>query len=252
MPTQAYQSTHTGAQIDAAVAAVADKQDKVSNIDDLGGVSLSDHVVFNINSEIKGISLSHLKKMLTSEYNYNNKFENATFNQWTPTDGRSYGPRYADRNYEGKTLRGVRVNVDLKGYGKVVVIHGITTSSTVTTSNYDVYSIYSEQTGIQDIFLDNDVLLMEGDIVLIGSDETKTLNVDRMTFRYAISNTTGCITGFCSFSNTNSFNPSASAAGFIGVDLIIKEADSFVTVYSGSSAPSSSTGNDGDIYIQTS
>lgn len=252
MANTAYQSTHTGAQIDAAIDAVANKQEKVTAITDLGGVSLGDGVVFNVSGDIKSIGLPHLKKMLTSEYDYNNKFENATFNQNTPTDGRSYGPKYADRNYEGKTLRGVRVNVDLKGYGKVVVVHGITTSSTVTTSDYDVYSIYSEQTGIQDIFLENDVVLSTGDIVLVGSDASKTLNVDRMTFSYAMSNATGCTIGFCSFSNSNSFNPIASTVGFIGVDLIIKEADSFVTVYSGSSAPSSSTGSNGDIYIQTS
>lgn len=249
-PTE-YTSIYTAAEIDAAVGAVPNKQNKVTNINDYGGVSLADHVVFNVNSEIKGISLSHLKKMLTSEYNYNNQFGNATFNYYISTSGASYGPRYNNIDYGGKTLLGVRLNVSRIGYGKVVIVHNVTSDATVTTTDKTTYNFYVGQVGIQDIFLESEVLLSATDVVMYGSDETKEES-ERAKFRYAGTTATGCMAGFSSYQTSGDLKPKVSSTGFIGLDLIVKEADSVVTIYSGSSAPSSATGNDGDIYIQTS
>ncbi len=252
MPTPTgYTSSYTAAQIDEAVGDVPNKQNKVTNINDYGGVSLADHVVFNVNAEIKGISLSHFKKMLTSEYNYNNKFENATFNYSISTVGACYGPRYSAIDYGGKTLLGVRLNVSRIGYGKVVIVHNVASDATVTTTDKTTYNFYVGQTGIQDIFLDSEVLLSATDIVMYGSDETKEES-ERAQFRYAGTTATGCMVGFSSYQTSGELRPKVSSSGFIGLDLIIKEPDSVVTIYSGSSAPSSSMGSDGDIYIQTS
>lgn len=243
MATTAYTSSYTGAQIDAAIGAVSGKAEKseMSVVDGTG--TDADKTTITLKS---GTSAT----VLTTHQDISGKADasDVTTLQGYFTNGVANSAATASTASAlaaSKTLWGQSFDGSANVSGNMTDVGNITTSGHIYLDNNKI--IYSKDTNGTNrglIYFSNNNSVNVGSGTIAASGDTFIYGTN-ISFRIGGTGSANTALTIDSSKNTN-INGNASIAGTLTLG-----GNPVAVVYSGSSAPSSGTGSDGDIYIQT-
>lgn len=237
MANEATRLTHTGAQIDDAIDAVQDAA-FIADDDGSGGIAVTD------------ISLSGLTD--TAIFNPSNGqalVYNSTSSKWE--NGNVSGGGGEANVIEVVKVNGTALTPDSDKAVDVTVPTESTVSGWGFTKNTGTYSKPSGGIPSSDLASAVQTSLGKADTALQSYTETDP-TVPSWAKASSKPSYTASEVGAVPTSRTVNGKALSANISLTASDVGAVSSDGVVTIYSGSTAPSSSTGSDGDIYIQTS
>lgn len=254
-----YQSTHTGAEIDAAIGAVSGKAEKSEMSVVAGTGANADKTTITLKSGTSATVLTTHQDIsgkadasdVTTLQGY---FTNGVANSAATASTAS--ALAASKTLWGQSFDGsANVSGNMTGVGTIDASGSITTNDNIYISNNKGIQIKDSGGAYQ-----STMYIASSNNLQIGNDTAAAgyatfINGNTITFRYSTSKTIGMVINTSGNVGIGITTPTAKL--HVDGDAVITGSLSLggqavVSVFSGSSAPSSSTGSNGDIYIQTS